>query len=69
MGEPNLIGNEVKEDLRSLKPNKYPEYDSIFWNMVKETSDIFFNPFKYISNLSLQEGISTENLKIAKVPQ
>ena len=35
--------------------------------MVNETSDIFFTPLKYIFNLSLQQGMFPENLKIAKV--
>ena len=35
--------------------------------MVNETSDIFFTPLKYIFNLSLQQGIFPEKLKIANV--
>ena len=30
MGEANLTDDEVKEALRSLKPNKSPGYDNIF---------------------------------------
>ena len=67
MGEANLPDNEVKGTLRSLKPNKSPGYDNISSNVVKETSDIFFTPLKYIYNLSLQQGIFPENLKFAKV--
>ena len=58
---------KLKEALRSLKPNKSPGYDNISSNVVNETSDIFFTPLKYIFNLSLQQGIFPENLKIAKV--
>ena len=36
-------------------------------NVVNETSDIFFDPLKYIFNFSLQQRIIPENLKIAKV--
>ena len=68
MGEANLTDDEIKEVLRSLKPNKSPGYDNISSNVVNETSDIFFIPLKYIFNLSLQQGIFPENLKIAKVP-
>ena len=68
MGEANLTDNELKEALRSLKPNKSPGYDNISSNVVNETSDIFFTPLKYIFNLSLQQRIFPENLKIAKVP-
>ena len=67
MGEPNLTDDELKEALRSLKPNKSPGYDNISLNVVNETSDIFFTTLKYIFNLSLQQGIFPENLKIAKV--
>ena len=67
MGEANLANDEVKEALRSLKPNKSPRYDNISSNVVNETSDIFFTPLKYIFNLSLQQGIFPEKLKIAKV--
>ena len=67
MGESNLTDDEVKEALRSLKPNKSPGYDNISSNVANETSDIFFTPLKYIFNLSLQQGIFPANLKIAKV--
>ena len=61
MGEANLTDDELKEAVRSLKPNQSPGF------VVNETSDIFFTPLKYICNLSLQQGIFPENLKIAKV--
>ena len=67
MGDANLTDDELKEALRSLKPNKRPGYDNISSNVVNETSDIFFTPLKYIFNLSFQQGIFPENLKIAKV--
>ena len=67
MGEANLTDDEVKEALRSLMPNKSPAYENISSNVVNETSDIFFTSLKYIFNLSLQQEIFPENLKIAKV--
>ena len=67
MGEANITDDELKEALRSLKLNKSPGYDNIFSNVVNENSDIFFTSLKYIFNLSLQQGIFPENLKIAKV--
>ena len=67
MGKANLTDDELKETLRSLKPNKSPEYDNISSNVVNETSDIFFIPLKYIFNLSIQQRIFPQNLKIAKV--
>ena len=62
MSEANFT-DELKEALRSLKPNKSPGYDNISLNVVSETSDIFFTPLKYIFNLSLQQGIFPENLQ------
>ena len=67
MGKANLTDDEIKEDSRSLKPNKSPGYDNISLSVANETSDIFFTPLKYIFNHSLQQGIFSENLKIAKV--
>ena len=66
MGEANLIDDDIKEVLRSLKPNKSPAYSIISSNVVKETSDIFFTPLKYAFDLSLKQGIFRENLKITK---
>ena len=67
MGEANLTDDEVKEALRSLKSSKTPEYDNISSNVVNETSNIFLTQLKHIFNLSLQQAIFPENLKIAKV--
>ena len=57
MGELNLTDDEVKEALRSLKPNKSPVYDNISSKVVNEASDVFFTTLKYIFALSLQQGI------------
>ena len=67
MREANLTDDEVKEALRSLKLNKSPDYGNISSNVVNKTSNIFLTPLKYIFNLSLQQGIFSENLKIVKV--
>ena len=67
MSEANLTDDEIKEALRSLKSNKSPVYDNISLSVVNETSDIFFTILKYIFNLSLQQRIFPENLKIVKV--
>ena len=66
-GEANLTDDEIKEVLRSLKPNKSPGYDNISSSVVNKYSYIFFTSLKYIFNLSLEQGIFPENLKIAKV--
>ena len=68
MGEANLTDDKVKEALRILKTNKSPGYDNISSNVANETSDIFFTVLNYIFNLSLQQGIFPEILKITKMP-
>ena len=65
MSEANFTDDEVKEALRTLKPNKSPGYYNISSNVVNETSDTFFTPLKYTFNLSLQQGIFPEILKVA----
>ena len=44
MDEAHLTDDEIKEALRSLKPNKNPGYDNISSSVVNETSNIFFTP-------------------------
>ena len=67
MGEANLTDNEVKEILRSLKPDKSPGYENISLNVENDASDIFLTLLKYYFKLSLQQGIFPENFKFAKV--
>ena len=67
MGKAKHTDDEVKEALRILKREKSPGYDNIPSNVLNEASDIFLTPLKYIFNLSLQQGIFSENLKIAKI--
>ena len=64
-----FTGDEVKEALKNLKPDKSPGYDNIASNVVNETSDIFSNLLKYIFNISFQQGIFSENLKLERRPQ
>ena len=56
-----------KQNLTSIEIHIKPSWVKQTSNVVNETSDIFFTPLKYIFNLSLQQGIFPENLKIAKV--
>ena len=58
MGEANLTDDEIKETLRSLKPNKSPGYDNISSSVVKETSDIFFTPLE----IYFQSFVTTGNI-------
>ena len=67
MVEANLTDDELKETLRSLKLNKSPWYHNISSNAVNETSEIFSTRLKCFVNLSLQQGIILENLKIANI--
>ena len=58
MGETNLTDDEIKEALRSLKPNKSPGYDIISSSVVNETSDIFFIPVE----IYFQYFVTTGNI-------
>ena len=56
MGETNLIDDEVKKALRSLKPEKRPGYDNISSNVVNENifhpREIYFQSFVTTGNIS-----------------
>ena len=62
MGKANLTDDEVKEALRSLMPNKGPAYENISLNVLNETSDIFFTPFRYILSRKLKNCKGVPNL-------
>ena len=66
--EQNLLSiNELKEAFLSLKTNKSPGYDDINFNVVKKCFGEINEPLKYLFNLSLENGIFPEKMKIAKV--
>lgn len=52
MGETNLVNDELKEALRSLKSNENHGNDRISSNVEKEISDTFFTPLTFNLNLS-----------------
>ena len=54
LNEANLDDDGLEETSKSWKPNKRK----------KETCDMFFTPLRNIFNLSLEEGIFPENIKI-----
>ena len=67
MEKNSLSINELKEASFSLKTNKSPEYDDINFNVVKKCFGEINEPLKHLFNLSLENGIFPENMKIAKV--
>ena len=66
-GKEILSVNELKEAFFLLKTNESPGYDDINFNVVKKCFGEINEPLKYLFNLSLQNGIFSEKMKIAKV--
>ena len=63
----SLSINELKEAFFSLKANKISGYDDINFNVVKKCSGEINEPLKFILNLSLENKIFPEKIKIAEV--
>ena len=51
----------------SLKSNKSPESDGISSNVIKSVSEKIFGILKHMLNLSVNQGVFSENLKIVYV--
>ena len=58
---------EISKLIRNLKHSKSPVYDNITASLIKEVSEGIIQPLAYIYNLSMENGIFPDNLKIAKV--
>ena len=67
MEKNSLSINELKEAFFSLKTKKSPGYDDINFNVVKKCFGEINEPLKHLFNLSLENGIFPEKMKIAKV--
>ena len=63
----SLSINELKEVFFSWKTNKSPGYDDINFNVLKKCFGEINEPLKQLFNLSLENGIFPEKMKIAKV--
>ena len=59
--------NELKEAFFSSKTNKYPGYDHTNFNVVKKYFRQINKFLEHLFNLSLENGIFPEKIKIAKV--
>ena len=68
MEKNSLSINELKETSFSLKTKKSPGYDDIDFNVVKKCLGEINEPLQNLSNLSLENSIFPEKMKIAKVP-
>ena len=62
-----LSMNELKDAFFSLKINKSPCYDDIIFNVLQKFFSSLCEPLKYLFNLSIENGIFPDDLKIAKV--
>ena len=59
--------NELKDAFFSLKMDKSNGADKIFFNVIKNCSGELSDILRYVFDLSLQTGIFTDSVKIAKV--
>ena len=59
--------NELKDAFYSFKGNKSPGYGDISYNVVKKCFWSLCEPLKYLFNFSIEKGVFTDDLKIARV--
>ena len=59
--------NELKDTFLSLKINKSLRYDDVSLNVLKKYFKSLLETLKYLFNLSIENGIFSDDLKIAKV--
>ena len=59
--------NELKDAFLSLKINKSLRYDDVSLNVFKKYFKSLLETLKYLFNLSIENGIFSDDLKIAKV--
>ena len=67
MEKNSLSINELKEAFFSLKTNNSPGYDDINFDVAKKCFGEINEPLKHLFNLSLENEILPEKMKIAKV--
>ena len=59
--------NELKDAFFSLKINKSPGVDDVSFNIIKKCFGVLCEPLIYLFQLSLENGVFPDDLKIAKV--
>ena len=57
----------MKDAFYSLKSNKSPGYDDIYYNVIKKCFNSLCERLKYLFNLSVEKGVFADDLKIARV--
>lgn len=57
---------EIVEIIKDMK-NSSPGWDSISADIIKKTYPLFLTPLTHICNISLQQGVFPDELKIAKI--
>ena len=67
-----LSVNELKDVFYSLESNKSLGYDDISYNVIKKCFESlceilkYFEPLKYLFNLSIEKSVFRDDLKIAR---
>ena len=67
MNSKHLMINEVKDAFFSLKINKSSGVDDVISNIIKKYFGVLCIPLIYLFHLSLEKGVFSDDLKIAKV--
>ena len=67
MEEKPITDDDLNEAFQRLKTKKSSAYDEISSDVIKRISPSVFQTMRYIFNLSIENGIFPDQLKIAKV--
>ena len=67
MDSKSLSINELKDAFLSLKINKSSGVDDVSFNIIKKCFGVLCETLIYLFQLSLENGVFPDNLKIAKV--
>ena len=62
-----LTINELKDTFFLLKINKSPGVHDVSFNIIKKCFGVLCEPLIYLFQLSLENGVFPDDLKIAKV--
>ena len=66
MNDAPLTDEEIGNVFYSLKTNKSPVYDDIFFNAINNVFDFMVEPLKYKFNNSLAQGNFPDEMKIGQ---
>ena len=62
-----LSMNKLKDAFYFLKSSKSLGYDNISYNVIKKCFDSLCEPLKYLFNLSIENGVFPDDLKVVRI--